>query len=70
MPNVPIVIPAPDTKGTVGTPGIPDPPPLDGQATVEQAWWRFMQRIGLHNPKLYKEGGKALDSVNNLMRSS
>lgn len=40
----------------------------DANATVEQAWWLLMQRIGRHNPALYQQGGKALDSINNLMR--
>lgn len=28
-----------------------------------------MQRIGRHNPNLYQQGGKALDSINTLMRT-
>ena len=58
--------PAPGTTGPVGTPG---PAPLEGTATVEKAWWLYMQRIGRHNPALYQAAGKALDSVNNLMRT-
>lgn len=76
MPNVPgIPITGPDPTGLdiqVIAP-VPEPAtniPGDGPASVELAWRRFMQRIGQHNVALYKAGGKALDSVETLMRSN
>lgn len=66
-PGIPVVTDPGGLTGSVGTPGSV-PPPLDGQATVERAWWLFMQRIGFHNPRLYQSGGRALDAMNNLRR--
>ena len=66
-----------------GAPGIPLGPEAPDQlpqgpeapqsfddlaTTVEKAWWLFMQRIGKHNPRLYQDGGHALDGLNGLMR--
>lgn len=64
-----MTIPVPPAPGPVGAVGTPGPAPLEGTASAEKAWWLFMQRIGRHNPLLYQSGGKALDAVNNLMRT-
>lgn len=64
-----MTIPVGPAPGTIGPVGDQGPAPLEGQATAEKAWWLFMQRIGKHNPTLYQSGGKALDAVNNLMRT-
>lgn len=64
-PGIPLGPEAPSTLPQ----GPEAPQTFDAQATtVEKAWWLFMQRIGKHNPTLYRHGGKALDAVNGLMR--
>lgn len=68
QPGIPIVTDPEGPQGPVGTPGSGTPPPA-GQATVEKAWWQLMLRIGKHNPALYQSGGRALDTVNTLMRT-
>lgn len=59
--------------GVVGPAGPPPPgsPPAstEGQATIEKAWHLYRQRIGTHNVTALRETGKALDAVNNLIRS-
>lgn len=64
-----MTIPVGPAPGTVGPVGDQGPPPIERQATVEKAWWQLMLRIGKHNPALYQSGGRALDAVNNLMRT-
>lgn len=71
-PGTPVT--GPDQTG-LGIQVVAAPPPgvtgipTDDQATVEKAWLRFMQRIGIHNVKLYKDGGAALNAVETLMRT-
>ena len=63
--GIPVLPPA-DLAGAIGTPEDALNP---DQATVQQAWWKFMQRIGKHNPALIQEGARALDAVENIMRT-
>lgn len=55
--------------GPIGTPGQEPPGFDDAEATVEQAWWLYMQRIGKHNVALIKDGGRALDAIHTLRKS-
>lgn len=70
MPSVPTVPPAP---GPVGAVGIPEDDNVDiaaDQASLESAWSKLRARYTVHNIQQLKDAGKALQSVNNLMRTS
>ena len=75
MPNVPTTPPDEILPAFLDSQIAPPPPdqvtgiPTGDTTTFEKAWLRYMQRIGVHNVKLYKDGGAALNSVSTLMRS-